>query len=267
MIISIVTPSLNGMRYLPECIESTRRQESDRIEVEHIVVDGGSTDGTPEYAAAQGCKVMSRDGGIHEALNVGFHSAQGLLFGVLGCDDFLLPGALTAIVDDYGRSERRWIVGSCRWLDANGHDIGKFRSPPGWLTAPMLASLGWSCVPTTSTYVHRDLFADLSGFKAEFEYGGDYEFFVRALGREQFSRISRVLSCCYRHGGNMSLRRDIYQAETRTIADMYAPTDPLRRQAYRLLLKCWLNATNPWWLTMKVARRTLRPTDTSADSS
>jgi glycosyltransferase involved in cell wall biosynthesis len=267
MIVTVVTPSLNGMRYLPECIESTRRQRSDRVEVEHIIVDGGSTDGTPEYAASHGCKVMYREGGIHEALNIGFHSARGLLVGILGCDDFLLPGALAAIVDDYERSGRRWIVGSCRWLDARGHDIGKFRSPPEWLTPPMLASLGWSCVPTTSTYVHRDLFTDLRGFNTAFDYSGDYEFFLRALEREHFSRITRVLSCCYRHGDNMSMRRDEYRAETETIAELYAPTAQLRRQVYRLLLKSWLNATNPWWLTMKMVRGTARPTGTRGASS
>jgi hypothetical protein len=106
--------------------------------------------------------------------------------------------------------------------------------------------------------VHRDLFTDLRGFNTAFEYGGDYEFFVRALEQEHFSRITRVVSCCYRHGENMSMRRDDYRAETQMIAELYAPRAPLRRQAYRFLLKSWVNATNPWWLTMKVVRGTVR---------
>jgi glycosyltransferase involved in cell wall biosynthesis len=268
MIVTVVTPSLNGMRYLPECIESTRRQESDRVTVEHIIVDGGSTDGTPEYAASRGCKVMHREGGITEALNIGSLSARGLLLGILGCDDFLLPGALDAVVDDYERSGRRWIVGSCRWLDARGHDIGKFRSPPEWLTAQMLASLGWSCIPTTSTYVHRDLFAELRGFNPAFDYGGDYEFFVRALEQERFSRIPQVLSCCYRHGANLSMRLDdIYRVETQMIAERYAPRAQPLRGAYRFLLKSWLNATNPRWFTMKMVQRTRHPGGTFAGRS
>ena len=256
MIVTVVTPSLNGMQYLPECIESTRRQQSNRVEVEHIIVDGGSTDGTPEYAASQGCKVMHREGGIYEALNIGSLSARGVLLGILGCDDFLLPGALDAIVAGYERSGRRWIIGGCRWLDAQGRDLGKFRSPPAWLTAPMLASLTWSCIPTTSTFIHRDLFADLRGFDMTFQYGGDYDFYVRALEREQFHRITQVLSCCYRHGTNISTRLDdIYRAETQLIEKLYAPKAKRRREIYRLLLKSWLNATNPRWFTMKMAAR------------
>jgi glycosyltransferase involved in cell wall biosynthesis len=256
MIVTIVTPSLNGMQYLAKCIESTRRQESNRVEIEHIIVDGGSTDGTPEYAASQGCKVMFREGGIYEALNIGSLSARGVLLGILGCDDFLLPGALDAVVAGYERSGCRWIIGGCCWLDAQGRNIGNFRSPPAWLTAPMLASLSWSCIPTTSTFMHRDLFADLRGFDTTFQYGGDYEFYVRALEREHFQRINQLLSCCYRHGANISTRLDeIYRAETQLIADLYAPKTQQRRTAYRLLLKSWLNATNPRWFTMKMAAR------------
>jgi glycosyltransferase involved in cell wall biosynthesis len=264
VIVTIVTPSLNGMRYLPNCIESTRSQEGDRVEVEHIVVDGGSTDGTPEYAASRGCKVMYREGGIYEALNIGSHAARGLLLGILGCDDFLLPGALDAVVADYERSGRRWIVGGCRWLNSRGHDIGTFRSPPAWMTAAMLASLGWGCVPTTSTYLHRDLFAELRGFNTAFDVAGDYEFFVRALERERFSRLGNVLSCCYRHGTNTSMQLDdVHRAEIQRVAEHGAPASQLQRTSYRFLLKAWLNARNPWWFTMKTINRMRPPTTPS----
>jgi glycosyltransferase involved in cell wall biosynthesis len=267
VIITIVTPSLDGMRFLPNCIESTRRQESDRVEVEHIIVDGGSTDGTVEYAASHGCKVMYREGGIYEALNVGSHAARGLLLGTLGCDDFLLPGALDAVAAHYERSGRRWIVGGCRWLNPRGHDIGTFRSPPEWMTAPMLASLGWGCVPTTSTYVHREFFAELRGFNPTFGIAGDYEFFVRALERERFSRLRQVLSCCYRHGTNTSMRLDdIHRAEIQSVAEHGAPASQLRRTSYRFLLRAWLNATNPWWSTMKIAHRMWLPRSPEASA-
>jgi len=260
VIVTIVTPSLNGMSYLPHCIESVERQGSDRVEVEHILVDGGSSDGTPDYAASRGCKVMYRDGGIYEALNIGSHAARGLLIGILGCDDFLVPGALDAVVADYECSGRRWIVGGCRWLNQRGHVIGTFRSPPEWMTAPMLASLGWGYIPTTSTYVHRELFTELRGFNTAFGVAGDYEFFVRALERERFSRLRHVLSCCYRHGSNTSMRFDgIHRAEIQRVVEHGAPASRLRRTSYRFLLKAWLNATNPRWSMMKNVHRVWPP--------
>jgi glycosyltransferase involved in cell wall biosynthesis len=262
MIVSLVTPSLNGIRYLPECIKSTKRQNSNRVEVEHIVVDGGSTDGTPEYAASQGCRVLYREGGITDALNVGSQAANGVLLGILGCDDLLVPGALDTVVADYERSGRNWLVGGCRWLDLRGRDIGTFRSPPAWLTPPMLASLGWSCIPTTSTFIHRNLLDELQGFNASFEYGSDYDLFVRALEEARFSRIGQVLSCCYRHGANVSTRLDeIHRSESGRIAEVYAPALRAQRRAYQLLLKTWLNATNPRWFAMKMVHKVWQPTD------
>jgi len=253
MIVTVVTPSLNGMRYVRDCIESTRRQESTRVEVEHVFVDGGSTDGTPEYAAGRGCRVIERQkSGLFEAVNMGSFAAQGVLVGFLGCDDILVPGALEAVVAAYERSGRRWLMGGCRWVDGRGVSRGDFRAPPGWLKAPMLASLGWSCIPHTSTYVRKDLFEELGGFNTEFHYAGDYEFFVRVLEQEPFSRVSQVLSCFRRHGANTSMKMDeTHRAELRFVAQRWAPPSEWQRTAYRYLLKAWLNATNPSWFAMK----------------
>ena len=89
-----------------------------------------------------------------------------------------------------------------------------------------------------------------------FQYGGDYDFYVRALEREQFQRIAQMLSCNYKHGTNISMRLDdIHRAETQLIENLYAPKTKRRRRIYRILLKSWLNATNPRWFTMKMVAR------------
>lgn len=98
MLFSIVTPVLNGRRYLPDCIESVRAQQGGGIEVEHIVVDGGSTDGSADYAEAQGCRVMGRERpSVTFAINKGVAHARGELVSMLGCDDRILPGGLAKV--------------------------------------------------------------------------------------------------------------------------------------------------------------------------
>jgi glycosyltransferase involved in cell wall biosynthesis len=73
------------------------------VEVKHIVVDGGSTDGTPEYAASRGCTVLTREKpGIAFAINEGAANASGDLIGFLGCNDILLPGALEEVARHTG---------------------------------------------------------------------------------------------------------------------------------------------------------------------
>ena len=70
--ITVVTPSLNGIRYFNECIESVRAQQSNHVDVEHIIVDGGSTNGTVELARQRGCTVMvGKDDGLFDAHNRG----------------------------------------------------------------------------------------------------------------------------------------------------------------------------------------------------
>ena len=130
MKVTVVTPSLNGMRYLDECIASVKIQRSENVDVEHMIVDGGSTDGTVEFARQQGCTVMTgKDDGIFDAINKGSFAAQGELLGFLGCDDILLPGALEQVVQTYEPSGRRWVVVGIRWLDGRGTPRGDRAAP------------------------------------------------------------------------------------------------------------------------------------------
>jgi glycosyltransferase involved in cell wall biosynthesis len=253
MLMTVVTPALNGMRWLRECIDSTSRQASPNVEVEHVVVDGGSIDGTPEYAASRGCTVLTREEpSIAFAINKGAFNSKGALIGFLGCDDVLLPGALDAVASRYQRGGGRWFVGGVRWLDERGVSRGDFRAPPSWLTAPALASLGWNCIPPMSTYLRRDLFEELEGFLPSYSHADDYEFFVRLLGRERFQRIGRTLAGARRHGDAMSMDRNaVHLAELEAIAEQSAPGSAPARWLCRYGLKLWLNATNPRWSALK----------------
>jgi len=264
VIVTVVTPALNGMRWLPECIDSTQRQAGPDIDVEHIVVDGGSSDGTPDYAASRGCTVLTREEpSIAYAINKGAFSSTGELIGFLGCDDALLPGALDAVLAHYRRDGRRWVVGGVRWLDERGASRGEIQAPPSWVSAPILASLGWNCIAPMSTFVSRSFFEELGGFDSAFAQAIDYEFFVRALKREPFARVARTLSAGRRHIDAMSMDRNAaHLAELEAVKEQSAPRSWSRRTLYRYGLKVWLNATNPKWSALKRvdAFRARRPT-------
>ena len=95
-LVSVVTPSLNQAAYIEEAILSVREQDYPRIE--HIVVDGGSTDGTLEILRRHPHVVWSSepDEGQADALNKGFARARGTVLGWLNADDRYLPGAVSA---------------------------------------------------------------------------------------------------------------------------------------------------------------------------
>ena len=261
MLVSIVTPSLNGMEFLAECIESVRSQSSAAVDVEHILVDGGSTDGTPEFAAAAGCKVLTREErNITYALNKGFRHASGTLVASLGCDDILLPGALNTVVRRYERDGRPWLVGGCRWIDAQGRPRGDHKPPPNWLAPSVLASLDWSPFPAISTFTHRDFLAELGWFDVWFYYAADFDFFIRARSREPFSRINRALAGWRRHGDNTSRESNaIHEAEIEAVNRRHGPPGSGTRTAYRYGTKLVLNGQSPRWMMHKRLERWRAP--------
>lgn len=96
--LSIVTPTLNSAKYLPECLESAHDAMPDGIKLEHIVADGGSEDGTQVVAAAHPHVRLIEHvpGGPANAQNAGLIAATGDYVLFLMSDDLLVPGAFDA---------------------------------------------------------------------------------------------------------------------------------------------------------------------------
>lgn len=134
MRISIVTPVLNGMPWLPETVESVARQRGD-VDLEHLIRDGESTDGSREWLAAHsglGYQVtVAKDGGQTDALAVGFDSSTGDVLGWLNADDVLEPGALKQVVGAFEANPDAVIVsGSCLHIGPDGAILGAIPAPP-----------------------------------------------------------------------------------------------------------------------------------------
>lgn len=101
MKVSIITPSYNYAHFIRQAIESSAQGGAD---VEHIVMDGGSSDGTREVLAEFGDKVIWRsepDGGQSDALNKALAHATGDVIGWLNADDLYLPGAIDHVLQEF----------------------------------------------------------------------------------------------------------------------------------------------------------------------
>jgi glycosyltransferase involved in cell wall biosynthesis len=252
MIISVVTPTLNSARWIEACAGSVRMQAGPGVDVEHVVIDGGSSDDTVELARRAGCRVVGDgdDEGIFDAVNKGTRASTGQLVGFLGADDVLMPGALDAIARRYVSSGRRWVTGSYQWTDGLLRPLGTIAAPPERLTAEEHAMLGWSWPLHMATYVERSLFDEIGGFDLRYPIAADYRFFCEAMRRTPFARVGQVVAVFRRHGDNTSMV-DPATDELRQVSLDYGPTSPVRRAYYRLKVKAWVNVRNPRWAYRK----------------
>src|SRR5579859_2701917 len=121
--ITIVTPSLNQAAYLERTISSVLDQGYP--ELEYLVFDGGSTDGSVEilrrYADQIAYWESEQDRGQSHALNKGFERATGELVGWINSDDYYRPGAFAAAAEAFeANPEAEWVCGACRYLNADG---------------------------------------------------------------------------------------------------------------------------------------------------
>lgn len=124
MKISVITPTLNYGRFLPDAIESVDAQ--DGVDVEHLVIDGGSTDTTlgvlERYAHLPHLDWVSEpDKGQSDAINKGFRRATGDILCWLNADEFYMPGALRAVAAAFAAEPEHSVVyGLPLFVNADG---------------------------------------------------------------------------------------------------------------------------------------------------
>lgn len=206
--ISVVTPCLNAAATLPETLASLRAQGYPKLE--HVVVDGGSEDGTVELLEqAEGVRFVSEpDRGLSDAFNKGVRMASGDVVGWLNADDTYEPGALQAVGKALAADpERIWATGICRIVDADGHEIRKAITAYKRLLLRRY-SLGLlltqNFVMSPATFVRREALGDAPLDEA-FKYSADYDLWLRLAEREDPIVLDRVLAAFRMAEGSLSM--------------------------------------------------------------
>src|SRR5262245_16470377 len=122
--ISVITPSFNSIRTIRDTIESVRT--SDYPDWEHIVVDGGSKDGTVEFLKEYPHLrwVSEKDEGHYHAMNKGIAMAKGDVVNILNADDCLRPGALRVVGEAFA-AHPEWdaLFGDIQYVGSQGDEI------------------------------------------------------------------------------------------------------------------------------------------------
>lgn len=234
-LVSVVVPTFNCARFANEAISSVLAQDYPNLEL--IVVDDGSTDGTLERLPRQEARVQilrQENAGPAAARNRGAAAARGEFLAFLDCDDVWLPGKLAAQVQHLLHHPEVGLVhGLVRdWYpDKTGAypPFSNFTSPndpvtlvagdSGWVYPEILLDF----VLCTSTVVlRRELFERVGGFDESYRIGEDYDLWLRLARITPFHKLDMPCTLYRKHGANVTSRPPeqnyAYRALTSTIA-------------------------------------------------
>jgi glycosyltransferase len=179
--ISIVTVSYNADETLADCIESVASQS---IDIEHILIDGGSEDGTVRVAEAYSSNlaliVSEPDRGVYDAMNKGIQRATGDIIGILNADDvYYSDQSLTRVMDAFARSNIAACYGNLVYVDRS--DLSKVtRYWKSGIFAPEKFYWGWM-PPHPAFFVRRELYEQHGLFRLDMGSAADYELMLRFL--------------------------------------------------------------------------------------
>jgi len=190
MTISVVTVARNSADTIRDTLDSVRRQTYPFVE--HIVVDGASTDGTADIARAYGhvaALVSEPDQGLYDAMNKGIRMATGDVIGILNSDDvYATPHALALVADMLQQTRAEALYADLKYV----HPQVQHRTVRHWRSGTYARAqfrLGWM-PPHPTFFTYKKHYETLGGYDTQFRIAADYELMLRFLYKNR-------LSACY----------------------------------------------------------------------
>ena len=187
-LVSIITPTFNSAEFLSRTLRCVAEQSYPNIE--HIVVDGGSTDGTLEILKNQQRVrwVSEPDNGMYDAINKGLKMAEGSILAYLNSDDLYFTDTVERVVKFFSsHPETELVYSDCRYIDEKEEEMFVRKYPSfNWT---LYAVLMGSTIPQQSCFWRRSVHEKVGYFDVQFQLAGDFEFFIRAGKESRFTKI------------------------------------------------------------------------------
>jgi glycosyltransferase involved in cell wall biosynthesis len=205
MKVTIITAVLNCVGYIADCIISVQSQGYKNLE--HIIIDGGSVDGTLDVIEKHKDRttfVLSEaDFGMYDALNKGIAIAKGDILGILSADDRLAGNdVLSAIVDRIKIGDCDAVYGHLNFVSRDGRDIITRK----WKSRPYFRSClenGWM-PPHPTLYVKKSALNSNTFYPLNYGTCGDYDFILNLLYSKQIRAVCIDKIMVYMREGGMS---------------------------------------------------------------
>jgi len=220
--LSIVTPSYNQAQFLETTIQRVLSQDYPNLE--YMIVDGGSTDGSVEiihrYQDRLAYWVSEPDKGQTDAINKGFLRATGDIVTWLNSDDYYLPGTLHRVADHFVRCpDVECVYGDLHIVDEQGGLFYVSKSMPYHYRTMLY---GGAYVPQPASFYRRRAIARVGYLYHTLHHTMDVEYFIR-FGKNgvRFSHMDEPLTCFRIHSMNKTQERARFTRELRQVTSRY----------------------------------------------
>ena len=211
MRVSIVTTTLNALPYIVETTRSVL--QSTYSDLEYLVIDAGSTDGTIEYLRSlrdERLRVEFREGlGQYEAVDWGFKQSSGDILAWLNGDDIYWPWTISCVAHLFTEfPEVSWITGLPAFVNAEGHCtmIGSLCSyPTRYIQNGWFSEYGFGNLVQESMFWRRDLYQKAGGLNLAYKHAADFELWTRFAQHAALEAVSVPLAAWRKHAKNRSI--------------------------------------------------------------
>lgn len=206
-LVSAVMATYNNADFIVEAIESVLTQDYRNLEL--IIVDDGSTDGTPDILAAYAedprvTMIRQENQGQTVAKNAGLARSRGKYVAFCDSDDYWLPGKIGKQVEVAETSPSIGLVyGRARWIDSKGNELTALKMKPfqGRVTAQLLIR---NFVTFCTAMVRREAFDSIGGFDERLRMSIDYDAWLKISLRYDFRFVDEPVACYRIWEGQMS---------------------------------------------------------------
>ena len=208
--LSIITPSFNRARYIEEAIESVLRQNYS--DIEHIIIDGGSTDGTLEILARyRHLKTLSEpDSGMYNALNKGLNIAGGEIVGFLNTDDVYAENIFLPVLKQFENPEIQATAGRAGFFEQTKEKIPNniFELPPP-IPSRLVDESIIGLTIFNAWFFRKSLLVDIGGFDPKYKISGDADIILRlAMKGMRYTILDFVVYAYRKHSDSLTMQLD-----------------------------------------------------------
>jgi len=217
-LISIITPSFNQSKYLELSILSVVNQDYPNLE--YIIVDGGSTDGSQEiirkYANKLAWWVSEKDGGQADAFNKGLHQSNGKYIGWLNSDDLYMQGTVSHAINVLELNpEIAFVFGDVQSIDENG-DVTNVMRYGNW---ELIDLMKFRIIGQPAVFMRKDLLMESGGLDLSYHFLLDHHLWLKLASKSPIKYINKIWAAARFH------------AEAKNIAS----AEKFGEEAYRLV--------------------------------